>query len=93
MTRQNITLHTLTSQNKTAILKILSKNQLQLTALENRLQALNPRSVLSRGYSLTMNERTGYLVTNSGDVQTGDRLTTELSAGQKIHSRVEEIDV
>ena len=33
---------------------VLSKKQLQMTAIENRVQALNPRSVLSRGYSITL---------------------------------------
>jgi exodeoxyribonuclease VII large subunit len=90
ISKQNIALHTLTNENKTAISKILNKKQLQLTALENKLQALNPRSVLSRGYSLTMNERTGGLITKIDDVQSGDRLTTELAEGQKIHSRVKD---
>ena len=70
--------------------KILSKNQLKLTALENRLSALDPRSVLNRGYSMTVNERTGHLVTDISQVQVDDRLTTELAKGQKIHSRVDE---
>lgn len=78
------------SRNRVGIMKILSKNQLKLAALENRLAALDPRSVLNRGYSITMNERTGGVVAVIDDVRTGDRLTTELAKGQ-IHSRVEEI--
>ena len=73
-------------------MKILSKNQLKLTALENRLSALDPRSVLSRGYSITINERTGRLLTDVEQVQVDDRLMTELAKGQKVHSRVEEVE-
>jgi exodeoxyribonuclease VII large subunit len=79
------------SRNRVGIMKILSKNQLKLAALENRLAALDPRSVLNRGYSITTNARTGGVVATIDDVTTGDPLTTELAKGQKIHSRVEEI--
>jgi exodeoxyribonuclease VII large subunit len=73
-------------------MKIVSKNQLKLAALENRLAALDPRSVLSRGYSITTNARTGTVVAAASDVRSGDRLTTELAKGQKIYSRVEEAE-
>lgn len=89
---QNIAVHRFFSRNQAAITRILSRNQLKLIALENRLSALNPRSVLNRGYSMTVNERTGRLLVDSGQVQMGDRLTTELAKGRKVHSRVEEIE-
>ena len=89
---QNIAIHRFSSRNQAAIMKILSKNQLKLTALENRLSALDPRSVLSRGYSITINERTGRLLTDVEQVQVDDRLMTELAKGQKVHSRVEEVE-
>jgi len=79
-------------RNRVGMMKILSKNQLKLTALENTLQALNPRSVLNRGYSLTTNERNGDLVTKLDQIRVGDHLITELADEQKIHSCVEEID-
>ena len=90
--QQNIGLQQFQSRNLAAIVKILNKNQLKLATLENKLVVLDPRSVLNRGYSITINERTGGVVTDSGRVQTDDRLTTELAKGQKIHSRVEEIE-
>jgi exodeoxyribonuclease VII large subunit len=80
------------SRNRAGMMKILGKNQLKLTALENRLAALNPRSVLNRGYSITTNARTGGVVAEVGDVAAGDQLTTELAKGQKIRSRVEEVE-
>ena len=78
------------SRNRVGIMKILNKNQLKLAALENRLAALDPRSVLNRGYSITMNERTGGVVAAIDDVRVGDPLRTELAKGQ-IHSRVEQV--
>ena len=80
------------SRSRVGIMKIVSKNQLKLAALENRLAALDPRSVLSRGYSITTNARTGTVVAAASDVCSGDRLTTELAKGQKIYSRVEEAE-
>ena len=78
------------SRSRVGIMKILSKNQLKLAALENRLAALDPRSVLNRGYSITMNERTGAVVAVIDDVKVGDPLRTELAKGQ-LHSRVEKV--
>jgi exodeoxyribonuclease VII large subunit len=89
---QTIAIHRFSSRNQAAILKILTKNQLKLTAFENRLSALDPRSVLNRGYSITVNERTGRLVTDIGQVQVDDCLATELAKGQTIHSRIEAIE-
>ncbi|RKY04287.1 MAG: hypothetical protein DRP56_10225 [Planctomycetota bacterium] len=90
--RQYVVMGDYNSRNRVGMMKILSKNQLKLTALENTLQALNPRSVLNRGYSLTTNQQTGDLVTTVDQIRVGDCLITELADEQKIHSRVEEID-
>jgi exodeoxyribonuclease VII large subunit len=62
--------------------------RMQLTAQENRLSALNPRSVLQRGYSITTNKQTGLLVRTSGDVSIGDFLITELANENLIESEV-----
>jgi len=62
--------------------------RIQLTAQENRLSALNPRSVLHRGYSITTNKQTGLLVKTSGDVSVGDFLITELANQNLIESEV-----
>ena len=62
--------------------------RMQLTAQENRLSALNPRSVLERGYSITTNKQTGLLVKTSGDVSIGDFLITELANQNLIESEV-----
>jgi len=62
--------------------------RMQLTAQENRLSALNPRSVLQRGYSITTNKQTGLLVRTSEDVSIGDFLITELANENLIESEV-----
>jgi len=62
--------------------------RMQLTAQENRLSALNPRSVLQRGYSITTNKKTSLLVKTSEDVRIGDYLITELANENLIESEV-----
>jgi len=62
--------------------------RMKLTAQENRLSALNPRSVLQRGYSITTNKKTGLLVKTSEDVRIGDLLITELENENLIESEV-----
>lgn len=91
ISRHHMTLERFSGRNHAGILKILSRNQLKLAALENRLVALDPRSVLSRGYSITINARTGTVVTDVSAVQPGDPLTSELAGGQ-LHSRVEKVE-
>jgi exodeoxyribonuclease VII large subunit len=68
----------------------LSKNQLQMTAVENRLQAMNPKAVLERGYSITVSRRTNRVVVSSRDVQAGDVMITELAHQEKITSVVKD---
>lgn len=68
----------------------LSKNQLQMVAAENRLQAMNPKSVLERGYSITVNRRTNRVVASVGDVQAGDVIITELARQETFASVVQD---
>jgi len=67
---------------------IINKLKLQLTAGENRLAGLNPKSVLSRGYTITTNKKTGNVLVDLTDVQLGDLLITELGGGNLIESQV-----
>ena len=71
-----------------AINTVVSNRRIQLTAQSNRLTALNPKSVLQRGYSITTNKRTGLLVRTAEDVRPGDRLNTELASENFIESEV-----
>ena len=71
-----------------AIKDAFAKKQLQITALENRLSGLNPKSVLNRGYSITVNKSSGKLVSGVGDVEVGDVLVTELADKKRVESEV-----
>jgi len=68
--------------------RILNKKKLQLTAIENRLGGLDPRSVLDRGYSITMFKDSGKVVGKAKQVKTGDVLVTELAGNERINSKV-----
>ena len=68
-----------------------SEKLLQMAAVQNKLQALNPRAVLERGYSITTSRRTGKIITTVADVRPGDAITTELSQQQRIESTVTNI--
>lgn len=67
---------------------ILHKFNLELTNRESRLIALNPKSVLNRGYSITRLKRTSGLIKSSTDVQENDLIITELANEKIIESKV-----
>lgn len=71
-----------------AIKAITNNCNLKLIAQTNRLAALNPKSILQRGYSITTNKRTGLLVRRPEDVKITDCLITELAHENFIESRV-----
>lgn len=64
----------------------LARKKDQVNALKLHLKALNPESVLSRGFSLTRNAE-GKVVTSVNDAQVGEELKTQLKDGI-IHSVV-----
>ncbi|MGD2094789.1 MAG: exodeoxyribonuclease VII large subunit [Phycisphaerales bacterium] len=70
------------------ITKIINNCWIKLTAQNNRLAGLNPKSVLQRGYTITTNKKTGSLVKTSEDIQLGDCLITELTGENFIESKV-----
>ena len=76
------------NRTNTVIKTIMNRLTLQLTGHENRLAALNPKSVLQRGYSITTNKKTSLLVKSSADVDEGDVIVTELAKENLIESRV-----
>jgi exodeoxyribonuclease VII large subunit len=81
----------LESRLRQDINKRCGEKMLQITAAENRLQALNPKAVLERGYSITTNRRTGKVITAAADVTEGDVITTELARRERIESTVDKI--
>jgi exodeoxyribonuclease VII large subunit len=85
---KTIELNSWQNRANASIRAVLNNCRIQLTAQENRLSALNPRSVLERGYSITTNKQTGLLVRTSEDVVIGDFLITELANKNLIESQV-----
>lgn len=89
--QQRLRLAELEARGQGAMRAILSKKQLQLTAVDNRVQALNPRAVLRRGYSLTLNRRTGQVITDTAQVAVGDAVITELAENRRFESEITKI--
>jgi len=86
--RKMVELNEWKGRSLAAMTKVLNRRELEITARENRLAALNPKSVLSRGYSITVNQQTGRVVRTVDDVQLNDLVTTELANDNRIESRV-----
>ena len=86
--KKTVDLNNLKNRTNTAINTIVNKNQIQLTAAASRLAALNPKSVLQRGYSITTSKKTGLLIKTPKDVEVGDLITTELAEENLIESKV-----
>lgn len=60
----------------------------QFSTAQASLRLLGPQQVLARGYSITMDEKTGKILRNASDTQPGQTLKTKLSEGE-VRSRVE----
>ncbi len=84
---RTIEINDLRSRANAAVSALLGRAGMQLTAQENRLEGLNPRAVLKRGYSITTSKQTGAVLKNTTQVQIGDTLVTEL-AENLIESKV-----
>jgi len=83
-----VELNELRSRALAAVTAALNGRQMELTAQENRLMALDPKSVLKRGYSITLSKDTGRVVRKLDDVRVGDGLVTELAGENVIESKV-----
>jgi exodeoxyribonuclease VII large subunit len=71
-----------------AIKATINSRRMQFIAQTNRLEGLNPKTALARGYSITTNKATGRLVTRPDDIQSGDLMVTELVGENLIESKV-----
>jgi exodeoxyribonuclease VII large subunit len=60
----------------------LRRRQQQVASMAARLEAINPKRVLQRGYSLTTLRKTGEVIRNAADLRTGDRLLTHFAVGE-----------
>ena len=65
--------------------------QQRLSGLVDRLESLNPRAVLDRGYTLTQRSIDGKLLSSGDQLQLGDQLITRFANGSAT-SRVEQIE-
>ncbi len=86
--QMTVELNELTNRARAGITAVMNRKMVALTAQEGHLTALDPKSVLKRGYSITTNERTGRVVRTLDDVEVGDEMVTELAAEQTIRSKV-----
>ncbi len=55
-----------------------------VAAVERRLEALNPLSVLERGYSVTLRDDDGSVVRDAAELDSGQKLTTRFARGCAI---------
>ena len=88
LAKKMVELGELDNRVKRAMNSVMNRLALQLTGQANRLIALNPRSVLSRGYSITTAKKNGVVVKSAADVMISDVLVTELSNENFIESKV-----
>jgi len=86
--KKTLDLNNMLSRANIGINRIISNLRMQLTAAANRLEGLNPKSVLERGYSITTIKKTGMLIRTLEDIQVGDYLMTELAEENLIESKV-----
>jgi exodeoxyribonuclease VII large subunit len=61
---------------------LTARRRLQLESLERALEALSPRNVLERGYSITSREGEARPLRDAAQVMAGERLVTTLARGQ-----------
>ena len=78
----------LSGRARAAVVQHMYTSTLHLEQRAASLEALNPKAVLDRGYSITSNEKTGQVVHSAQDVAPGDMLLTELAEHQTLHSQV-----
>lgn len=85
---QTVSLNNVKNRATLAMRAVINECQVQLTAQANRLAALNPRSVLQRGYSITRSKKTSLVVRSLDDIEIADLMITELAEEKLIESKV-----
>ncbi|MGM0439754.1 MAG: exodeoxyribonuclease VII large subunit [Chlamydiota bacterium] len=71
----------LKSSLNTAINHLIASRQEKLAAVSNTLQALNPRNVLQKGYSIIFSEKENSVIFSTENVNKGDKLKIHLFDG------------
>jgi len=67
-----------------AAVRRIEKSRASYEKISGRLCAMDPNSVLKRGYSITSLKSSGSVVTSSEQVESGDILETTFSSGQAL---------
>ncbi len=73
-----------------AQLHSLSEKEKALERISGKMQALNPRSVLERGFAIVTRESDNIVVTDSSMVNTDERIALEFARG-RLRARVNDI--
>lgn len=92
LAKKIVELNNTQNRAQTSMKSRVSDLRMQLTALSNGLAAMNPKSVLRRGYSITTSKKTGLVIRSTNDVRLSDLLITELANENLIESKVTKID-
>lgn len=64
----------------------------KFSSLQSRLNTLNPKAILNRGYSITVHTKTGGIITHSEGLKKGDELQTQVAKGSFSSLFKEKID-
>lgn len=81
-------LNDLSTRYETTLKKLINKKLMQMETASAKLDALNPKSVLKRGYSITTIKKTSQLLIDPDKIDLGDILITELADEILIQSKV-----
>jgi exodeoxyribonuclease VII large subunit len=88
LNKKTLPLNLLPGRIEGGIKSVFGKLELQLGKLTGRLEGLNPKSVLKRGYSISISKETGNVIKSPDDIKLGDLLITELAGENLIESQV-----
>ena len=70
----------------------LSQEKERIEKLKNHLQAINPRNLLKKGFSIAFHEKNDSVILSTSEVKKGDRLKIQFSDGN-ILVKVEDNDI
>ncbi|MBN1765509.1 MAG: exodeoxyribonuclease VII large subunit [Sedimentisphaerales bacterium] len=76
------------SRVKTSVGQKLRREVQLLESLRKRLENLDPRAVLHRGYSITRLKKTKRIINDKTEIRLGDEIVTELPHNTTIESKV-----
>ncbi|MBN2377120.1 MAG: exodeoxyribonuclease VII large subunit [Sedimentisphaerales bacterium] len=78
----------LVQRSRQAERHLLAHENYKLDSITKRLENLNPRAVLGRGYSITRSGKSGSIISAGSSVEIGEVLRTELAGETFIDSKV-----